>query len=348
MAQREVDLVFHLGDYIYEGAAREKQPRKHVGKKLFTVENYRNRLAQYKTDPALQKMHAAAPWIVTWDDHEVENNYAAGISERKVVDPQKFLEQRAAAYKAYYEHMPLCRAALPKGPDMTLYRGLSFGRLASFSVLDTRQYRSPQIFNGRRTAPVDAAAAMVEDRTVLGTAQRDWLFKSLGNSPATWNVLAQQIMMARVDRAPGDAELYVMDQWPGYESDRRRVLRYFADRKLANPVVLTGDIHSNWANELSANFDGAKSAPIAAEFVGTSISSGGDGKAEPADHASVLSENPGTKFFNTQRGFVHCEITPKSWTTDYQVLDYVSRPGSPIKTAARFALEAGRSNLERA
>jgi alkaline phosphatase D len=132
------------------------------------------------------------------------------------------------------------------------------------------------------------------------------------------------------------------------EVDRRRVLRYFADRKVANPVVLTGDIHSNWANELSASFDGAKSAPIAAEFVGTSISSGGDGKAAPADHASVLAENPGTKFFNTQRGYVHCEITPKSWTTDYQVLDYVIRPGSPIKSAARFTLEAGRSILERA
>jgi alkaline phosphatase D len=120
-----------------------------------------------------------------------------------------------------------------------------------------------------------------------------------------------------------------MDQWPGYESDRRRVLRYLADRKIANPVVLTGDIHSNWANELSASFDGTKPAPVAAEFVGTSISSGGDGKAVPADHESVLAENPGTKFFNTQRGYVHCEITPKSWTTDYQVLDYVSRPAPP-------------------
>jgi alkaline phosphatase D len=149
MARQDVDVVFHLGDYIYEGAAREKQPRKHVGKKLFTLEDYRNRLAQYKTDPALQKMHAAAPWIVTWDDHEVENNYAGGISERKIVDPQKFLEQRAAAYKAYYEHMPLRRAALPKGPDMTLYRGLSFGRLASF--LSARYSPIPVAANLQRT-----------------------------------------------------------------------------------------------------------------------------------------------------------------------------------------------------
>ncbi len=346
MAQRDVDLVFHLGDYIYEGAGRDKQVRKHVGGKLKTLADYRNRLAQYKTDPALQKMHAAAPWIVTWDDHEVENNYASGISERKVIDPQQFLQQRAAAYKAYYEHMPLRRSALPKGPDMTLYRGLQFGKLAAFSVLDTRQYRSPQILNGRRAAPSPAAES--EDRTVLGITQREWLFQNLGTTFATWNVLAQQIMMARVDRAPGAEELYVMDQWPGYEADRRRVLRYLAERKVANPVVLTGDIHSNWANELSASFDGGDAKPIAAEFVGTSISSGGDGKPAPADHATVLSENPGVRFFNTQRGYVHCEITPKSWTTSYEVVDFITKPGAPQKTAAKFALEAGSSALHSA
>jgi alkaline phosphatase D len=344
MAGEDVDLVAHLGDYIYEGAPREKQTRRHTGGKLTTLADYRNRYALYKTDAALQMMHAAAPWIVTWDDHEVENNYAAGVSARPKADREQFLRQRAAAYQAYYEHMPLRRSALPKGPDMMLYRSLAFGRLASFAVLDTRQYRSPEISGGGRAAP--SPEALSADRSLLGSAQRDWLFQRLGSSPATWNVLAQQIMMALVDRAPGDAELYVMDQWPGYEADRRRVLSFLSERRIANPVVLTGDIHSNWANELSADFERPGGAPIAAEFVGTSITSGGDGKPVPADHDQVLGENPGTRFFNTQRGYVHCELTPKSWTTNYRVVDYVSRPGAPLKTAARYTLEAGKSALQ--
>ena len=135
MLKEDLDLVFHLGDYIYEYRGIDKRVRKHLGDEITSLDDYRTRHAQYKTDPALQAMHAAVPWVVTWDDHEFDNNCAGDISEQPGVASADFLKRRAVAYQAYYEHMPLRRSALPKGPDMLLYRSLSFGALAQFFVL---------------------------------------------------------------------------------------------------------------------------------------------------------------------------------------------------------------------
>lgn len=254
--------------------------------------------------------------------------------------------RRAAGYQAYFEHMPLRRSALPKGPDMLLYRRLNVGRLAAFHVLDTRQYRTdqPQGDGRKPTSPI----LMDPKGTMLGTRQRDWLFNGLERSPATWNVLAQQVMMARVDLEPDPVVSHSMDQWPGYEFERRRVLKHFHDRKIKNPVVLTGDIHSNWANELIADFDQLESKSVGVEFVGTSISSSGDGTATPRSSMHVLPENPFIKFHNAERGYVTCEVTPKAWRTDFKTVPFVTRPGAPLNTRASFVVESGRAKLERA
>ena len=346
MLREDLDLVVHLGDYIYEDAGKEKQVRKHLGPEITTLDDYRNRHAQYKTDPALQAMHAAAPWLVTWDDHEFDNNCAADISEEARVSPGEFLRRRAAAYQAYYEHMPLRRSALPKGPDMLLYRRVQFGRLADFFVLDTRQYRTDQPCGDGNKAPCEGA--LDPQATLLGAPQRDWLLNGLGNSAARWNVLAQQIMMARVDRKNGPEITHSMDQWPGYEMERRRLLKYFHERKIANPVVLTGDIHSNWANNLIADFDGLDGRTVATEFVGTSISSGGDGTLTPKGLELTLSENPFVKFHSAERGYVSCEVTPQRWRADYRAVEYVTRPGAPLHTRASFVVEAGQPELQKA
>ena len=348
MAREGVDIVCHLGDYIYEGGigTGAGRVRQHNSKEIFSLEEYRNRHALYRTDTSLQAMHAAAPWLVTWDNHEFDNNYAGPIAEEKSVNLRPYFERRADAYKAYYEHMPLRRACLPKGPDMELYRKIRFGKLAEFFVLDTRQYRTDQPCGDGRKWPCDDA--LKPDATMLGATQRDWLFKGLENSAAGWNVLAQQVMMARVDRVAGDMEGYSMDQWPGYEMERRRVLRHFAEKKIKNPVVLTGDIHNNWANELVTNFDRPEGPSVATEFVGTSISSGGDGIDAPKVLEQLQSENPWVKFHNNQRGYVRCEVTAGQWKTDYRVLDYVSKKDSPVKTRASFVVESGRPKLNRA
>lgn len=344
MLREDLDLVFHLGDYIYEGPAKDGGVRRHNSKEIFTVEDYRNRYALYKSDPALQAMHAAAPWFVTWDDHEFDNNYANLTPEEKAVVPFPFGQRRAHAYKAYYEHMPLRRASLPQGSDMQLYRRQNFGRLAEFFVLDTRQYRTDQPCGDKGKPP--CAEVMNPDATILGAKQRDWLFRGLEQSAGTWNVLAQQVMMARVDRAAGPDVILSMDQWPGYEMDRRRVLKHFAEKRISNPIVLTGDIHCNWANELIADFDQLDSKVVGTEFVGTSISSNGDGQDERKQTQAILAENPFVKFFNAQRGYVKCEVTPGQWRTDYRVVPYVTRPGAPVETRQSFVVEAGRPQLQ--
>lgn len=346
MAREDLDLVIHLGDYIYEDGGLDKRVRKHVGPEIMTVEHYRNRHAQYKTDPALQTMHGAVPWLVTWDDHEFDNNCAADISEHPEVQKADYLKRRAAAYQAYYEHMPLRRAAMPRGPDMLLYRRVPYGQLTDFHVLDTRQYRSDQPC-GDGSKP-QCSGALDPNATLLGAIQRDWLFENLAKSPTTWNVLAQQIMMARVDRKSGDEAGYSMDQWPGYEMERRQVLKHMHDQRVANPVVLTGDIHSNWANNLIADFDDLGSKTIATEFVGTSISAGGDGVLAPKNLESTYSKNPFVKFHSTERGYVTCEVTPKLWTTNYRGVEFVSKPGAPVHTRASFVVEAGKAGVQKA
>lgn len=345
MADENPDLIVHLGDYIYEGAANPRV-RAHRGGELQSLDDYRNRHALYRTDADLQRAHAVCPWLVTWDDHEVDNNYAARISEEPVAAADDFLTRRAHAYRAYYEHMPLRAAQIPQGADMLLYRRCAYGRLANFAVLDTRQYRTDQPC-GDRTKPVcngvfDPAA------TLLGDRQEKWLFDALERSPAAWNVLAQQVMMARVDREPGDEVKVSMDQWSGYEANRKRVLRFFEESKVSNPVVLTGDIHAHWVNDLKVDFDDEGSSVVADEFVGTSISSSGDGGPREDYAADVRRENSFVKLYNAQRGYVACEVTPRQWTAGYRVLDYVARPGAPRNDLAEFVIESGRPGAVRA
>jgi alkaline phosphatase D len=343
MAKEGNDLIVHLGDYIYEGAGRDNQLRKHVGPLLQTLDDYRNRHAQYKTDPMLQAAHAAAPWIVTWDDHEFANNCAGFISEKPTDDPAEYRQRRAHAYQAYYEHMPLRRTSLPKGPDMQLYRRIAFGNLAEFFVLDTRQYRSDQpCGDGNRP---QCPECFDPKATALGEAQEKWLVSGLGESKKRWNVLAQQIMMARVDRTAGEVANFSMDQWPGYEMNRRRLLKFFYDRPQLNPVVLGGDIHTNWANNLIADFDNLESRIVASEFVGTSISSGGDGINEPKRLSDLYAENPFVKFHNAQRGYVRCTVSPREWRSDFQVVEYVTRPDAPLITRASFVVEDGKPGV---
>jgi alkaline phosphatase D len=346
MSQDDIDLAFHLGDYIYEGPGRDSGVRKHSGPEIETLADYRIRHAQYKTDEHLRAAHARCPWVVTWDDHEFDNNYAAEISEKQGIDPVDFLERRANAYQAYYEAMPLRARSLPHGPHMKLYRTVGFGRLATFQVLDTRQYRTDQP-NDDRPADLDDNALSPKN-TILGAKQADWLKASLLRSTGTWNVLAQQVMMGMVARArrPGERELYSMDQWPGYAAERMKLAQFLADRRVPNPVVLTGDIHSNWVNDLRVDDRKPETPIVATEFVGTSITSGGNGPAEVEGLDALLASNPGLRFHNRQRGYVLCTLTPRSYTSDYRIVEDVKSPGAAVKTLKSFVVEAGKPGAQ--
>lgn len=351
MAKDDLDLVFHLGDYIYEGPAQTKGVRRHAGPtrtRLQTLEDYRIRHAQYRSDPLLYNMHARCPWVVTWDDHEFDNNYANDIAETPHTDPVEFLWRRTNAYQAYYEHMPLRPTCVPRGPDLQLYRTVRYGRLAVFQVLDTRQYRTDQP-NGDTLSPLDVDALNPKN-TLLGRQQRGWLLAQLLRSQAVWNVLAQQVMMAMVDVDITEAKRYSMDQWPGYAYERMQLLRWIADRRISNPIVLTGDIHSHWCNELRVDDRKPELPVVAVEFVGSSISSGGNYRPpKEAESLPLLKEqNPCVKFFNGQRGYVRCEVTPQSWRSDYVVVEDVLKPHAPAVVKGKFIVEAGQPGVREA
>ena len=242
MIEDAPDLVFHLGDYIYEYAeGTNGKIRRVQGPETESLENYRQRYAIYRLDPLLQKMHAICPWFVTWDDHEVDNNYANETSERDGITAAQLLMRRANAYQAYYEMMPLRETSLPHGPHMNLYRKASFGRLAEFHILDTRQYRTDQPNKDGRD-PLNADALNARN-TLLGDPQRNWLYNGLLKSKGTWNVLAQQVMMGMHGHKKKDSEaVYSMDAWAGYAAERETLLKFLADRRVTNPIVLTGDV----------------------------------------------------------------------------------------------------------
>lgn len=344
MARDELDLVFHLGDYIYESAGREGRVRKHLGGDLHTLEDYRLRYCQYRSDPLLQAMHALCPWFVTWDDHEVCNDYG-GTWTPGVVDRAALLVRRAEAYQAYYEMMPLRRRSIPRGPDMRLYRTASYGRLAEFQILDTRQHRTDRPTNDRFAAL--SAAALDPRGTILGPKQNGWLKSRLLDSAGTWNVLAQQVLMAMADRDPGADVKLSMDKWSGFAHERIKLMKFIAERRIPNPVVLTGDIHSAWVNDLRVDDRDQTTPVVATEFVGTSISSSGNGVRESKEIDALVAQNPFVKFLSLQRGYVRCSVAPRSWTSDYLVVEDVTKPGAPAIVRASFVVEAGKPGAER-
>ena len=348
MANEELDLVFHLGDYIYEYGPNEYvvsggNVRTHSGEEIITIEDYRNRYAQYRSDADLRAAHAAFPWIVTWDDHEVENNYANMIPE-KGQSVEEFIQRRAAAYQAYYEHMPLRKSSVPHEGGMQLYRDFTYGNLASFYVLDTRQYRDDQA-NGDGSK-AHSSESLDPNRTILGTDQEKWLLNHLGSSSVQWNVLAQQVFFAQRNFGTSDAPRFSMDAWDGYPAAREQITDFVTEKNMNNLIVLTGDVHASWASNLMTDYNNPDAPIFGAEFVGTSISSGGDGSDWRADTEKTLEQNPNIKFFNNFRGYVRCQVTPEQWRADYRVLPYVKQSGADISTRASFIYEKNQDGIK--
>jgi alkaline phosphatase D len=351
LASENLDLVVFLGDYIYESSWGRNHVRAHGAGEPQTLDEYRARYALYKGDTNLQAAHLAFPWIVTWDDHEVQNDYANDRSQL-LTPPDIFLARRAAAYRAYYEHMPLPASAMPSAAGMRLYSRLSYGSLAQFHVLDNRQYRSHQPCarpgrGGSNTLNTADCPERDDPRiTMLGSAQEQWLDGSLTRSQARWNVIAQQTLMAQVDRLPGDGRVVWTDGWDGYPQARDRLLRSMAGHRVANPVVLGGDVHVAAVTDLKLNFDDARSPAVATEFVCPSITS------QSQSDKSVqtwLAENPHLRFVDrSRRGYGLVELTPGRWTTRFRGVSSIADPNASIRDVAAFIVEDGKPGAQRA
>jgi alkaline phosphatase D len=356
IATQDLDFVVQVGDYIYEYAADTATPesRRHAGPETVTVEDYRNRYAQYSLDPDLQDAHAAFPWICTWNDHEVDNNYAAGTPEDEQSEAA-FDERRRAAYQVYLETMPLGpRRRLDGSGELNLFRATAFGDLALLQVLDTRQYRADQACGDGLIDVADCPELADPARTMTGDDQETWLLDGLSRSRAVWNVIAQQVMFMKWDLGPalGTSGIFNADAWDGYQGARQRILDFLAAGAKSNTVVLTGDIHSSWAADLKADFDDPASAIVGAEFVTTSISSVFGDESVPLVEAT-LPGNPHIRFFDGLfRGYVRCEVTRDQWRTDFRAVarmedpDFtVPSPDLPVSTLASYALNAGQPGL---
>lgn len=343
IAAEQFDFVFHTGDYIYEGRADGgRNPavvRQHRGSEIYTLVDYRNRYALYKTDPDLKAAHASAPFIVTWDDHEVDNDYAGDLDENGT-PPEIFLLRRAAAYQAFYETMPVRKTTIPAGPSMRIYRRLTFGNLIDLSVLDTRQYRSKQACGG--TTATGCAAAADPSRTILGAEQERWLFDALPSIKATWTVIGQQVPTFVRDFAKSNPKgRYSMDKWDGYTAARRRLYARLEETRAPNPIILSGDVHVHYGSDLKLDYEDPRSKTIGVELTNTSLTSGGDGAEVAGNWEAVRGDNPHIKYHSARRGYIHCTATPGSLRADFKVLDRVTIPDGTERVGGSLVVRAG-------
>ncbi|HQS96332.1 alkaline phosphatase D family protein [Novosphingobium sp. 17-62-19] len=353
-AEPDLDLIFHYGDYIYEGGGRSlgepspgaaKVVRQHVGGEIYSLDDYRRRYALYKCDPQLQAAHAACAFAASFDDHEVDNNWA-GVIDQDGTDPGLFMLRRAAAFQAWYEHMPVRRAQLPTLSGVTAYRRLDYGRLLRVHVLDTRSHRSDQPCNDGKIKACPPEAHV--SSTLLGAVQEQWLDEGLGHGRA-WNLLAQQILVMPYDRSGPNAPApdFAFDDWDGYRPARARLVESIRRHDLSNVVIASGDYHRHFVGTVPERDDALDGRMAAIEFLATSISSNGNGRPIP-DVDYQLSNNPHLKLITDQRGYQLFDITPKLWRTDVKVVDQVERSGGKLSMLASFVATPDRVAVERA
>lgn len=333
MVKQSPDLVVFLGDYIYEGGIGTlgaDTVRLHDSDEVTDLVSYRNRYALYKSDPLLQQAHAMCPWVITWDDHEVENNYAS-TTPQDAVDTEGFTARRAAAYQAWWEHMPV-RLDPPVDESLSIYRKLSWGGLVNMLVVDGRQYRDDQACGDAVLQVTPACAeANAPERSMLGAEQEAWVAENIASS-AVWNVIANQTVMTDIRLG---AAVLNYDQWDGYAPARDRLLESVASAD--NLIVLTGDIHLAGVGQLTTTTDPTTSRGI--EFVTTSISSSGNVDASTEALLVALPNIIDAEV--AHRGYTMHTVDATSWTADYRIVDNALVEGSAVSTWKTFAVTAG-------
>ena len=344
MVAQDPAFILHLGDYIYE-SSWGTPVRHHPGPEPTTLEGYRLYHAAYKMDPDLQAAHAHCPWFFTWDDHELANDYSRNEAPT-TPDPAAFTRRKLAAYKAYYEHMPLRPYAAFTGTEVSLYQRFYFGDLAEFNITDARQYRDPlpcQKPDWKAGHLIDiSGCAAYEDpaRTMLGPVQETWFRNGFARTATRWNVLAHSLMFAGFDQILGPQRGVFTDSWGGYPAARRKILDVVKQRSISNVITLAGDIHSFFVSEVKDDNLDPNSATLMTEFTGTSISSE---SFNAALFQSLMPENPHIKFFDDRsRGYTLCNVDKNVWRTDLRVVDNVRIRNGAFNTLKSFVVENGR------
>lgn len=350
LADADLDLFVWLGDYIYEsGPGGDAAGRVHNSPETETLDAYRARYALYRSDVNLQAHHAARPWIVTWDDHEVDNNHA-GLNSEDGQDVAAFAERRQAAHQAWWEHMPV--RLDPPSDTFQIYRTARWGSLVDLHMLDGRQHRAPQPTDGEPVQlPISGdfrvrqlgPTALDPAHSMLGAEQRQWLETQVAASTATWNVLGNQVYMHGLTAFPGPVASTNTDTWDGYAGERAELLTALT-ATTENLIVLSGDFHSSTSAELRADPYALDTPVLATEFMAPAISSlFPEGLAALAP--IVLAINPQIQHFDPGNGYMTCEVTADTWTTTLHILDDVESAASAVVAAATFTVEAGTPGI---
>jgi alkaline phosphatase D len=344
MLQNDLDVVFHLGDYTYEYGIHSTRRGVTVPgvfhRPCEDLTTYRLRHTLYKLDADLQAAHQKFPFVVIWDDHEVANDYSGLAPEYDLPSPD-FAVKRAAAYQAYYEHMPIRLAvAQSPGQELRIYRRLRFGALAEFTMLDDRQYRSDNPCGDGESLRCDAART--GNYTMLGTEQEQWAAAGFAQSSTRWNIIAQQLLIAELEHATIQPDWYWNDAWDGYPLARTRLLTDVLDTRLRNPVFLTGDWHSTFVNDLKLDFKDPRANTIATEFVTPAITTGGDGTPYGPYYAPMIPFNPHIKYYEgDRRGYFKASLTPQRMLLDLRFMTSVENPAGFGYTERSFVVEDG-------
>lgn len=341
MVAQDPDLIIHLGDYIYE-SSWGPQVRRQATTEAISLTDYRRLHAQYKTDPALQAAHAYAPWIFIWDDHEVVNDYA-DLNDENYMPREQMRARRAAAYKAYYEHMPVRLRSRPKGEHMRLHDYFYYGNLMTMALTDGRQYRDDQACQ----TPEDGGAQMVScpelndpSRSMFGKSQERWLMPSFLRSGATWEVLAQPTLFSRLYQKDRDGNpASWSDGWDGYKPTRDMIIQAAEQRRPKNFISIGGDMHSWWQADLKTDYSNPDSQTVGTEFVTTSVTAHSYAYNR---FTQMLPDNPHIHFFDDRkRGYSLVNVTPENWTFEMKEMTSVYDPKAGAKTRKKYVVESG-------
>lgn len=348
LAGEELNAVLFLGDYIYERTWGRDLVRHHESGRPTMLDEYRNRYALYKSDRDLQAAHAAHPWIVTWDDHEVTNDYANDISPDDP-RPEPFLAIRAAAYQAYWEHMPLSNKVKPAGPSFRLYDRYRFGDLAEVFTIDDRQYRARNACEAKSLQSryvTECAERLDPSRSMLGAEQEAWFADGMKRASTRWNLLAQQTLMAELDSGKDGGHRYWVDGWDGYPMARQKLLDGVAASPTRDTLVLGGDVHAFWTADLKRDFADPKAPVVATEFIGGSLTS----QTPPDKRVQELARNnPHLRYGRGGvNGYGVVALEPTAATVSFRTVRSVKEQNSPVSTHARFVVEAGKPGAQSA
>lgn len=335
LVDEDLDVVVHLGDYVYEHGLNMVRPVLPEGT-VTDLDQYRLRYATYKADPDLRAAHAAVPFLCMWDDHEVTNNYA-GDTDPEGSPAAAVRARRAAAYRAWWENLPV-RGRPPTGADVTVYRSITAGGLARITLLDERQYADePPCRDTSISDTGDCADRTGSDREYLGTEQQAWFADTVSKGDVVWDLVGNPTVLSGVNAGSADEPAYYLETWDGYPDARQRFLDSLG-KATGQPLILTGDYHAGMVADLHAEPGDTSTDVLTTELMTPAISS--------VPFALPREPNPHIRYATESRGYLTLDVEPTQVTATFRLVDDVADPESGVTTGSTWRIAKGEASAQ--